>query len=209
MWILGPSCYALPVTLNEWLFTRHVDDDEQIVMAVHKHWLLGVKVLFLPVLIFALLLFVLYWIPIEAVFYVVAFGEIGMVVWIIRNFFDYYLDAWIITTEGIIDVEWHGWFHRESTRVLYSDIQGVSYEIQGVLQTLLRVGTISVEKISTGNEISMDYVLRPRRVETVIMRHMEEYMHRRNLKDSRTIQDLLSGMVSRELHLKDLSERED
>jgi hypothetical protein len=143
------------------------------------------------------------------VFFIVAIWSVIAIVWLLRNFFDYYLDAWIITDAGIIDVEWHGWFHRESTRVLYSDVQGVSYEIQGVAATLLRFGEISVEKISTGNAISLDYVSRPRSVEGIIMRSMEEYLHGKNLKDAKHVQELLSEIVARESQLEECEDEDD
>ena len=99
---------------------------------------------------------------------------------------------------------WHGWFRRTSSRVLYSDVQGVSYEISGVWGTLLRHGAISVEKISTGNEISMENVPRPREIESLILRNMEEYLHSNNLKDAATVQEILSKVVARELGLKEV-----
>ena len=118
--------------LNSILFARHLDDDEGVTAIVHKHWMLGIKHFLWPVFSFLLAWLVLYVVPFLLVFYLVALWAVGSLVWLLRNFFDYYLDAWIITDKGIIDVAWHGWFHRQSTRVLYSDIQGVSYEIQGV-----------------------------------------------------------------------------
>jgi hypothetical protein len=106
-------------------------------------------------------------------------------VWWARNFFDYYMDAWIITNHGVIDLEWHGWFHRQSARILFSDVQGVSYEIKGVTGTLMRFGTVSIEKISTGAAVSLSHVPRPRTVETLILRNMETYLHTKNLKDTK------------------------
>lgn len=196
--------------LNQWLFATHLDDDEEVKAIIHRHWMIGVKFLFWPVVSFlgcAILLYKVHSAPVAL--YAVAFWAVVSLVWFLRNFFDYYLDAWIITDQGIIDVAWHGWFHRESTRVLYSDIQGVSYEIQGVTSTLLRYGVISVEKISTGSAFSLEHVSRPKRVEMLIMRQMEDYLHSKNMKDARHIKDLLAAMVSREIQLEDYDDDED
>ena len=196
--------------LNRWLFTSHLDEDEEVRAIVHRHWMIGLQFLFWPTVSFlgcAFLLFKVQSAPVAL--YAVALWTMVSFVWFLRNFFDYYLDAWIITDQGIIDVAWHGWFHRESTRVLYSDIQGVSYEIQGVTSTLLRYGVISVEKISTGNVISLDHVPRPKKIEVLIMRLMEEYLHSKNMKDARHIKDLLSAMGSREIQLEDYEDEED
>jgi len=190
--------------LNNRLFKRHLEDDEDVVTVVHKHWLVGIKFMFWPLLIFVFLVALLAVVPRLYMFYIVSLLSIVTLVWALRNFFDYYLDAWIITDMGIIDVEWHGWFHRQSSRVLYSDLQGVSYEINGIGETFLRYGTISVEKISTGSEISLAHVPRPRKVEAVILQCMEDYLYSKNLSDATAVQDILANVISREMHLKEM-----
>ncbi len=183
-------------------FHRHVDDDEEIIMVVHKHWLLGFKYLFWPIVAFVCAWLLFLFAPYRFIFYIAALSSVATLVWGLRSFYDYYLDAWIITDQGIIDVEWHGWFHRQSTRVLFSDIQGVTYEIQGVLGTMMRFGSISIEKISTGSVLSMDSVKSPRGVEAVILQTMEGYLHGKNLTDAKHVQDILSQLVAREVNLE-------
>lgn len=195
--------------LNKRLFSGHLEDDEILHLVLHKHWILGLKYLFWPSVSFVACWVLLYQAPYKTVFYIISLWSVVSLVWWLRNFFDYYLDAWIITDVGIIDVEWHGWFHRQSSRVLYSDIQGVSYEIQGVTNTLLRYGTIGVEKISTGSAISLDSVPKPRKIEGVILKNMEAYMHTRNLKDSTHVQDILTGIIAREVQLQDFEDDEE
>jgi len=188
-------------------FQRHLEEGEVIARIVHKHWFIGLKVLIWPILSFGLSWGLLLLIDpasqhFRPAFLIVAIWSTFSIVWAIRNFLDYYLDAWIITDQGIIDIEWHGWFHRESSRVLYSDIQGVSYEIQGIAQTLLRFGTISVEKISTGSAISMEFVFNPRSVEGLVLKQMEAYMHAKNLKDSAQVQELLATLVANQFQMQ-------
>jgi len=195
--------------LNAWLFKRHLDDDEEVIRIIHKHWFTGLKFLFFPVVVFFGLIALLAIAFSIVLFYIIAIIAVFVLVWGLRNFLDYYLDAWMITDTGIVDVEWHGWFHRQSSRVLYSDLQGVSYEINGIGETVLRYGTISVEKISTGTEISMEYVSRPREVEALILKCMEDYVYKKNLKDATAVQDILANVIAREMQLKDLRGEED
>lgn len=190
------------MNFNSFLFDRHLDDDEEVSEIVHKHWILGIKHLFWPIISFLAAWAFLYIAPFLMIFYIVSLWAVASLVWLLRNFFDYYLDAWIITDRGIIDVEWHGWFHRESTRVLYSDIQGISYEIQGVFSTLLRYGQVSVEKISTGNVVTLDHVSHPRRIESLILGNMELYLHSKNLKDATHVQELLGQLVAQQVQLQ-------
>lgn len=178
-------------------------------MVVHKHWILGLKYLFWPLLAFGFAWTVFVFIQNTFIFYASALSSIATLVWALRSFYDYYLDAWIITDQGIIDVEWHGWFHRQSTRVLYSDIQGVSYEIQGFLGTMMRFGSIGVEKISSGSVLSMDSVKSPRAIEAIILQSMEGYLHGKNLTDAKHVQDILAQIVAREVSLEQFNSADD
>jgi hypothetical protein len=189
-------------------FAGHLDDDEQIVIVVHKHWLMGVKVLWLPTVVLILVASILYFVRTRAILYGVALAELGVLIWWMRNFLDYFLDAWIVTNAGVIDLEWHGWFHRSATRVLYSDVQGVSYEVSGILATLCNYGSMTLEKISTGSTLNMPYVKRPKRVTALILKCMETYVHSKNLKDATTVQKILAEFVAGTLQKKEMEDEE-
>lgn len=192
------------------LFKKHLEEDEELVRIVHKHWFIGVKTLLWPTLLFILNAYALIAFrgPGALILTTTILG-ITIAVWWLRNFFDYFLDAWIMTDQGIIDIAWFGWFHRQSTRVLYSDIQGVSYEIKGVWGTLLNFGVVSVEKISTGAVISLEYVKNPKQVEILTLKHMETYMHKKNLKDSKEVQKLLATILAEQLNKKEIFPSDD
>jgi len=186
------------------LFKKHLEEDEELVRVVHKHWFIGLKALFWPTAFFMLDIYCLAAYRVAAMTLITTIMGITILVWWLRNFFDYFLDAWLLTDQGILDIAWFGWFHRQSTRVLYSDIQGVSYEINGVWGTLFNFGTVSVEKISTGAVISLEYVKNPKQVEVLTLKHMEGYMHKKNLKDSKEVQKLLATLLAEQLNKKDI-----
>jgi hypothetical protein len=200
-----PILYTFPV-LTHFFFSQHLDDKEEIQMVVHKHWLLGIKSLWLPSLFFVAVWSLLYFVHTQYAIYGISLAATAIAVWWIRNFMDYYLDAWLVTNKGVIDLAWHGWFHRTSARVLYSDIQGLEYEIHGIVGTLLGYGEISLEKISTGTTISMEYVKRPRKVESVILECMETYTHKKNLKDATAVQNILAEFVASTMQKREVEE---
>lgn len=201
-------CYTDDV-LSTFFFKKHLEEDEVLVRAVHKHWLLGMKSLFWPTLFFLGCVWLLVMARTPGVRIAEAAITVVVLVWWLRNFFDYYLDAWLVTDQGIIDIAWFGWFHRQSTRVLYSDLQGVSYEIKGVWGTILRYGSISVEKISTGTAVTLEYVSRPKSVELLILKHMETYLHSKNMKDTKHVQELLSALVIERMQLQEMGGESD
>ncbi len=189
------------------LFKRHLEEDEELILIVHKHWIVGLRDLFWPAVSFIVSLTFLYLAPVKVVLYIVlAWGGFS-VTWLLRNFFDYYLDAWIVTNQGVIDLAWFGWFHRQSTRILYSDIQGVSYEIQGLLSTLFYFGKVNIEKVSTGSVISLENVPKPRDVEVLVLKNMETYMHAKNLKNAKHVQEILSTFIAEQIHLQNIPKK--
>jgi uncharacterized membrane protein YdbT with pleckstrin-like domain len=180
-------------------FGKHLEEDETVARIVHKHWMIAVKALFWPVVSSFASLVVLLQLTHRMLLMLVGLWFLGSLVWLLRNFLDYYLDVWIITDHGVIDLEWKGWFHRSSSRVLYSDIQGVSYEVAGIIATMLRFGTVSVEKISTGTTISLPHAPSPRAVEGLILKSMETYLHTKNMKDAKHVQHILTEYVTSSL----------
>ena len=157
---------------------------------------MGVKTLVFPSIVFIALWVLLAFMPNRYMFYGIALAAVATLVWWIRNFLDYFLDAWLVTNKGIIDLEWHGWFHRSATRVLYSDVEGVGYEVKGISGTIFNYGEMKLEKVSTGGTICMQFVHKPKDVQAAILAAKEKYEHTKNLKDATTVQNILAEFVA-------------
>lgn len=191
--------------LSSVLFKKHLEEDESLLRVVHKHWLFGLKSMFWPTAFIVVSALILYVNHARGMVIIMGFWLFVFAIWWLRNFFDYYLDAWLITDQGIIDIAWHGWFHRQSTRVLYSDLQGISYEIKGVTGTVMRYGEVSVEKISTGEALSLENVASPKSVESLVLQSQEAYLHTKNMKDAKHVQKLLATLVAEQIQLHDVA----
>ncbi|HLC75813.1 MAG TPA: PH domain-containing protein [Candidatus Peribacterales bacterium] len=192
----------------ERLFHRHLEDDEPMYLLVHKHWMLSFVELALPLLALLGSWVLLYMAPIKPVFVTIFLVDIVILFWGMRNFLDYYLDALLITDRAVIDIEWHGWFHRESTRIDYSSIEGVSYEVQGILGTILNYGTITIERIGNGSVVEIEKVKRPRDVESAILACQSECLRTKNLKDSAQVKDIIAEIVAERMQMKALDQDE-
>jgi hypothetical protein len=185
-------------------FLKHLEDDETLVRIVRQFNVVAVNTLFWPSVALIAGWAFLVIAPVRMVFIIVSVWTIFMLAWWINKFMEYYLDVWIITDHGIIDLKWQGWFHRQSTRILYSDIQGVSCETKGISETLMGCGTISMEKISTGAAVSLPHVRNPRTIEKLILHQMEAYLHKKNLKNAKHVQDLLAEFVAEKINFESL-----
>lgn len=58
---------------------------------------------------------------------------------------DYWLDVWIVTTERIINAEQHGLFNRLVSEVHLEQIQDITSETKGFLETFLTYGDVYVQ----------------------------------------------------------------
>lgn len=78
-----------------------------------------------------------------------------LLLWIIFfiEWTDYYLDLWVITDKRIIDVEQKGFFHREVTSFLYGQIQDITVETRGLIETFFKFGTLHIQTAGHDREI--------------------------------------------------------
>jgi hypothetical protein len=151
--------------------TIPLKDGEKIISVIRRHWFsLAVEGVIEATIFIAIATMVvvadsvLYTqeLPIEngSVFSLGFFilGFVGLFLWM--RFFsawtDHWLDAWIITTERVIDIEQHGFFRREVGSFPLSRIQDVTYTISGIIPTWLHFGDVRIQTAS----ISEDFVMR-------------------------------------------------
>lgn len=191
------------------LFRRHLEDDEPLYLVIHRSWILAIPRFAPPILALIGTWILLGIAPVRPVALAVTLIDVVILLWLLRRYFDYSLDALLITDRAVIDVEWHGWFHRESTRIEYAAIEGVSYEIQGVIGTLLNIGTITIERIGSGDIVAIGDIPRPRDVESAILACQTECLRTKNLKDSSAVKDIIAEIVAERMQLHDLEEDEE
>lgn len=131
-------------------------ENETVVMVVHKHWFVmaGTAVFFL-VLIF-IPPAVLTILPIATGGFdptvVEPLTNFGLALYLMVFFLflylfwmDYYLDMWVVTTERIIDIEQRGLFSREISEVPLANVQDITIEVHGIVETFLKFGTIRIQ----------------------------------------------------------------
>lgn len=81
---------------------------------------------------------------------------LGIVLYALIVWADYYLDVWIITNQRLIDVEQHGLFSRTISELPMAKIQNVTLEIRGFFATILHFGNLKVETASRSTFVIRD-----------------------------------------------------
>jgi hypothetical protein len=185
--------------INRILFGKHLEEREEILYAVHKHWVELAK----PALEVGFFGFVIPW-SLYAIgfntplFFWMAVGWsllaylrfLGLVL-------DWFCDTWLITNLSVITIQWDGIFRNLSSRVGFEDIEGATYEITGFWATVFRYGKMTL-RVMSGSHFEMRHVANPKKAEMAIAHFRERYVSERGIKDANTLKALLAGMVARQ-----------
>lgn len=81
---------------------------------------------------------------------------------------DYYLDVWVITDKRVVDIEHMGLFNRETSTVRFEDIEDITIEVHGIIPTLLRYGTITIQTAGSQNEFYIRNATNPEKAKEEI-----------------------------------------
>lgn len=90
------------------------------------------------------------------------------------SFIDYYLDAWIITNERIIDIRQDGFFARNISEQRLYRVQDVTSEVRGFFPTILKYGNIYIQTAGSKERFFFEEVPNPENIRNLITKLMEE-----------------------------------
>jgi hypothetical protein len=159
--------------------------EERIILFLRRHWfiffihLLSVLGAILG-LILAFIFFNLFEGNLSQTEYynLLLFGESLGTLFIWNLFFilwlDFYLDAWIVTNERIINIDQKGFFNREISELKLTKIQDVTSEIIGVIPTLLDYGDIYVQTAGEVEHFKFLQIPHPNEVKNLIVQLQEK-----------------------------------
>lgn len=180
---------------QNYLYKKHLDEGEEILEIVHRHWfILKMKCwkattfgIFPPIIIW--FFYPGFW-PVLLCWLVV-----GITAYIIK-FIEWYFDCLLITNLGIVDIERRGLFDNASKKIEYHTIDGISYEIKGMVPTLLNYGDIVIDKMGSGIRINLSDAPNPAKINRKILEYQEEYVKDKMFTDHEALKGMLSEMIA-------------
>jgi hypothetical protein len=176
-------------------FRRYLDDGERIMSVVHRH-ILVFKIAAAKSGFFGLIMPLgLYWLFPRLAIVSIAWAMIGFFV-VMYHFVDWYSDVWVLTNMGVIDLERNGFFDMTSTRIDYHMMEGISYQIKGVVRTLFNYGEITIDKLGSKTSVILKDAAGPKRVERLVMKYQEEFVNNKSVQDHYALKDMLSNMIA-------------
>jgi hypothetical protein len=186
--------------LQQFLFGKHLEKNETLLFVAHKHWveLVGVSV---KTVLFG---FIIPWTTFfffPAFFWIAVAWSVVVWLWYLYNFADWYFDAWLATDYSVIDVEWKGIFHHLSSRIPYSEVRDISWEIEGFWGTILGYGDATIG-MSTGGKVTLPNMKSPKKVEIKLIEARDNFLSLQKMTQSDGLKELLSELVAEHVQSK-------
>lgn len=164
-----------------------LEPGEHVVLQVRKHWFLFLGEL-LPYAILAVIPFALpkllalapplasyaaffdYTAPAMRA----ALGVWLLVVWTSAwgTFTKYFLNAWVLTNQRIVNIKQHRYFSRGVSSLFLSRVQDVTTNVSGILHSLLGIGDIKVQTASEDVEFVIRGIPHPEQMRDVILKYV-------------------------------------
>lgn len=161
-----------------------LNPEEKIIKIYRKHWyvILMQAIVFsfaiLAILMGGAILF--FKINDTGLKMLVLFATITILNIMIISFFvgyaNYWLDAWLVTNERIVDIEQKSFFVRDFAEFKLSKIQDVVVTVAGVFPTFLNFGNVKIETASENETLIFEDIPNPYQAKSDILALCDEYI---------------------------------
>lgn len=165
-----------------------LEKNEKIILEIRKHWVilvLELMVLLVMAVIPLLLLISSNFIELNFIFqannytgtilvfiFLYCTWLLGLWIFSFIAWTNYYFDAWFLTTDRLIDVEQHSLFTREISTLKIDRIQDVTFNVGGLFETLLGIGSITVQTAGSDKFFTIKGIKDPEKVNQEILKSL-------------------------------------
>jgi hypothetical protein len=155
---------------------------EEVVLLSRRHWIVLYPWLAFDALVAVVPLAVAIWLATKVDAGTVRLAILGLaVVWAlvvaVRGYFRWYRyhhDVWLITNQRLIDSLRRNWFHHQVASADLVDIEDVSMQRDGVLQTMLNFGDLRVQTAGEQENFVLGNIHNPANVLTIVDRARDD-----------------------------------
>lgn len=198
---------------DELFFWQYVSSGTKVITIVHKHIVIIIDTIILNYFFGAILPSFLYYysdtIKWIVPFFVLEIFLIWMFIKWLYDILDWYNDAWIVTEDGVIDLDWK-LFNSNSVTVKYSGIEWLEYVEKWFFDSLLWKWDIIIHKVWGGNKFLLENAASAMKNIEMIDKHLKEtkkkiQSHAKNsqekpIENFETVLKALSKVVEWYLH---------
>lgn len=174
--------------------SKNLKEEEEVIAIVRPFWLtMGVPIFFAAFLLLVDV-FLFAWF--------LQFGSWGVLgfflllltglLWGVRSWIVWSLNAFILTNQRLIDVDQKGFFHRTVSEAALGKIQDVSFTVQGPWQTMFQYGKVIVQTAGTTTNLELEGVHHPEQIQELVTKLQQTVQEERGMKDELTASELLA-----------------
>jgi len=113
-----------------------------------------------------------FWMPLGAV--LLSVYILLVLIIIMTEFTDYYLDTWIVTTERVMNIEHHGLFSRIISEMHLNQVQDITSETHGILAFFLSYGDVHIQTAGSKQRFVFKGIDNPEDVKKKIIKLVHE-----------------------------------
>lgn len=158
--------------------------DESPVLFLRRHWTEVAKIVLLLIVLSIIAYVIYYFLSENGANWSGYMGQFGALLLSIYAFFvlavllsmfsDYYLDTWIVTNNRVINIEQRGLFSRVISELHLNQVQDVTAETHGFLQTVLSYGDVYIQTAGARERFIFKTINDPEKVKQKIAQLVEE-----------------------------------
>ncbi|MBI2410120.1 PH domain-containing protein [Candidatus Kaiserbacteria bacterium] len=93
------------------------------------------------------------------------------------RFTKYFLNAWVLTNQRIVNIKQRAYFNREVSSLFLSRVQDATTEVAGILPSLLNIGNINVQTAGATEKFDMRGIPRPEQMRDLILKYVPSERH--------------------------------
>ncbi|PIZ57095.1 hypothetical protein COY23_01895 [bacterium (Candidatus Torokbacteria) CG_4_10_14_0_2_um_filter_35_8] len=145
------------------------EENEEVIAVIRKHPICLAKPIF--VLIFFLVLisfFLKFFLASLAGFIILLVILCILLGYSLSHFLLWYFDIFLVTNQRLIDIDQKGIFRKEISETSLDKIQDVTYEVNGIINTIFGLGSVKVQNAGSKSVIEIQSTRNPRAIQELI-----------------------------------------
>lgn len=163
---------------NIWKFENR-QPNERVILLIRKHPIVMLKASFQIIAIALIILAVIIFFGFNFnTFLVLILGVVVAIIIVASNLYRWYNDLYLVTDRRLINVDQNSIFSRSVDETALDLIQDVTYEVKGLIPTMLNIGRVAIQTAGSVQDIHIDFAPNPAAIQLNITRAFHEYRAR-------------------------------
>ncbi|EKD29499.1 MAG: hypothetical protein ACD_78C00383G0003 [uncultured bacterium (gcode 4)] len=184
---------------DQTFFTKYLREGEELLFVCHKHAILIIDRIILTLFFGLFIPGFFYYNNSLSIQQLIPFNyfEVYVIVlyfYFFYKIFDWYNDVWIITDQGVVDIDWNV-FARRISYVEYSDIKWAEIDTPSLFDPIFNKGNIIIHTIADDDDLIFEWASNPHDIVSYLDEVVDELQQKEEDRDKAPFELLLSTLT--------------